>query len=171
MLLENNDFNILVLDDETLIIDVVKGYLIDIPCHIYKAHSVKEAWDFYNKTNIDLVIADVKLSGEDSGLDFAEKLLKLQYTIPIILLTGHDDKEIILKALRIGITDYLTKPIIKTIFITRVKEAILKRKVHLAQDKIIESLHELLCVPKENNLAKMSLKDRIIYIQELVLVA
>ena len=172
-MLENTEasINILIIDDETLILEIVREYLKEIPCSVYEAQTKEEAWSIFTKEKIDLVIADVRLSKKESGLDLAEDILKANYSIPIILLTGHDDKEIILQALRIGVVDYLTKPMERTFFLARVNEAILKRKVHLAQEKIIETLHELLHIPQEKMLFRMSIKERIIYIQELVTIA
>lgn len=169
--LQDNNITILIVDDEPLILEVVRGYLKDIPCTVLEAQTKTEAWDKFNSHKVDIVISDVRLSRKESGLDLAEDILKQNNSIPIILLTGHDDKEIIIKALRIGVVDYLTKPIDRVFFQTRVKEAILKRQVHLAQDSIIDTLHELLKIRTEKRLVSMSPKERIIYIQELVTIA
>lgn len=166
-----NDITILIIDDEPLILEVIKGYLKEISCTTLEAQTKNEAWDLFCKHKVDVVITDVRLSKKESGLDLAEEILQKNNSIPIILLTGHDDKDIILQALRIGVVDYLTKPIDRAFFQTRVQEAILKRQVHLAQDSIIDTLHETLKLPKEKCLQTMTTKERIIYIQELVTIA
>ena len=77
--------------------------------------------DEYGK-QVDLIIMDLTLKDED-GLDLI-KMLKSNdryKDIPVVILTEHADKDHVLRARELGISDYLRKPIKRDEFIDRVK--------------------------------------------------
>jgi response regulator RpfG family c-di-GMP phosphodiesterase len=57
----------------------------------------------------DICIVDYRLGGAESGLDLARTLIGDRQTMPVILLTGIDDRQIDEKAASIGAADYLVK--------------------------------------------------------------
>jgi len=58
----------------------------------------------------DIVITDVKMPGM-TGLDMAEYLCKNGLNCSIIVVSGYDDFDLVHRALKIGVFDYLLKPI------------------------------------------------------------
>jgi len=58
----------------------------------------------------DIVITDVKMPGMN-GLDMAEYLSKNGLDCSIIVVSGYDDFDLVHRALKIGVFDYLLKPI------------------------------------------------------------
>jgi FixJ family two-component response regulator len=58
----------------------------------------------------DCVIADVQMPGM-TGLELHERLVAAGEPIPTILITGHPDEAVRLRALRAGVIGYLTKPV------------------------------------------------------------
>jgi len=63
------------------------------------------------KTNqYDLVISDINMPNMN-GISMIQQLKNINHTIPIIMLTAHDDSKLILKCIEIGIDGYLLKPI------------------------------------------------------------
>jgi len=55
------------------------------------------------------LVLDVRLPGI-SGLDFQAKLAELGIKLPVILVTGHGDIPMSVRAMRAGAVDFLTKP-------------------------------------------------------------
>ncbi|QOL81916.1 response regulator transcription factor [Pseudooceanicola spongiae] len=55
------------------------------------------------------LVLDVRLSGE-SGLEFTEKLARLAYAVPVVLITGHGDIPMTVRGMRAGAVDFLPKP-------------------------------------------------------------
>lgn len=99
---------ILLIDDDTLLIDVLSSILEQNKYRVLKASSAEFAMDLLTKNSIDLIICDYKLPVAD-GLEFANSLLTNQETasIPFILLTGMDNSQIRHRA---GNVETISKP-------------------------------------------------------------
>lgn len=159
----------LLVDDETSIRNILKDILEELPLDIVEAVDGAEAWEIFQKEKFDLVITDIHMPNMN-GLAFAEKAIGKDYSVPVLMVTAFDDKDRILKALQIGVYDFITKPVVAEFLIDRVQRAIDKRKLVLAETQIIDLLHEMMGIPKEQILDRMSLQDRLEYIHELVAV-
>jgi diguanylate cyclase (GGDEF)-like protein/PAS domain S-box-containing protein len=78
----------------------------------YKAVSVskaEEAMSHIKQGGIDLIILDYDLSGGFTGLQFYEELKRKGYRIPVIMVTASNNEVIIVKALRAGVRDFVSK--------------------------------------------------------------
>lgn len=70
----------------------------------------EDAYDEMYKTPFDLIISDIMMPGTD-GFAFAETVRSLNSDIPILFMTARDDFAAKQRGFRIGIDDYMTKPI------------------------------------------------------------
>lgn len=122
--MQQNEFKILVVDDEAKIVEVVKSYLEASGYKVYSAYNCKEAQEIFNRVNLDLLILDLMLP-DMSGEELCTKLRK-KSRIPIIMLTAKIDDIDIVKGLDIGADDYITKPFSTRQLVARVK-ALLRR--------------------------------------------
>lgn len=79
--------------------------------HVHKASNGHEALDVLSRQSIDLVISDVMMPGMD-GFTLLDKLRQdpVHATLPVIMLTALSEESFKLKALTIGVDDYLPKP-------------------------------------------------------------
>jgi DNA-binding response OmpR family regulator len=116
--------SILVVDDEPIIVDVVKSYLIKDGYTVYEAYSGREAYEKIEKENPSLIILDWMLP-DTTGEKICVTLRKTS-NVPIIMLTAKVGEENILHGLHIGADDYITKPFSPRQLVARV-EAILRR--------------------------------------------
>ena len=150
--MQQNEFKILVVDDEEKIVEVVKSYLEASGYKVYAAYSCKEAQEIFDRINPDLLILDLMLP-DISGEELCTKLRK-KSRIPIIMLTAKIDEVDILKGLEIGADDYITKPFSTKQLVARVK-VLLRRS---AQEVI--PLTDVLTF-NENDLVIDSLKHEV----------
>jgi DNA-binding response OmpR family regulator len=93
----------------------------------------KEAWELFNQDKFDICVFDVMMPEMD-GFSLAEKVKEKQPDIPLIFLTAKSLKEDIVRGLKIGADDYITKPFDPEVLILRVNN-ILKRAYSSANDE------------------------------------
>lgn len=80
-------------------------------CEIITADNGADALTIIQKENPDLVLLDIAMPVID-GIQVLEKL-RLNYNnsmLPVIIITGSDERTVLFKLLALGITDYLKKP-------------------------------------------------------------
>lgn len=115
---------ILVVDDETKIVDVVKSYLESSGYPVSEAFDGKQALEMFERVNPALIILDLMLP-DITGEEVCRTIRK-RSMVPIIMLTAKVEEEHILKGLDIGADDYVTKPFSPRQLIARVG-ALLRR--------------------------------------------
>ena len=99
---------ILVVDDEPVIRSLCRAALTDY--EILEAGGGDEALELLSRESIDLVLTDFKLPGL-SGVELLEEIKKRYPTQAVVIMTGYDDKDVILQALKGGANDFISKPI------------------------------------------------------------
>src|SRR3972149_8037892 len=100
---------ILVVDDEYLIRWTLQQNLTREGYEVLLAETGEEALDKVKEEAPDLVLLDVKLPGKD-GYEVLETALGMDPDIVPIMITAYEDVEGVVKAMRLGAFDYITKP-------------------------------------------------------------
>ncbi|PUB09569.1 helix-turn-helix domain-containing protein [Paenisporosarcina sp. OV554] len=106
--------NILLVDDEVLELDQLE-YLMKAQFPnwtFYKAQDASIALQLAGKVKISLAFLDIQMPGKN-GLELAKELKK-NYELDIIMVTAFQSFEYAKASLRIGVNDYLTKPIVES---------------------------------------------------------
>jgi PAS domain S-box-containing protein len=102
---------ILIVDDEPVILDVLRRFLEAEDRTLLLAGSVREAIARAEEhAEIDVALLDKNLS-DGSGLDVARALRRLRPDVEVILVTGYASLDSAIQAVQIGAYDYVTKPI------------------------------------------------------------
>lgn len=119
---------ILVVEDDTDLNKTVCAYLIR---HSYMARGALDAQAAYDRLyedQFDLIISDIMMPGID-GFEFAETVRKLNTNIPIMFMTARDDIESMQIGFKIGIDDYMVKPINLDEMILRIQALLRRAKI------------------------------------------
>ena len=87
-----------------------------------------------------VVVCDVMLRGMD-GLELQERLHYLDPDIPVILITGHGDVSMAVRAMRQGAYDFIEKPFAPDQLLAAVKRAAEKRRLTLEVDNLQTKLN------------------------------
>jgi len=93
--------------------------------------NAEDAWDAFLKNRYNLVVTDIVLAGEISGVLLINKIRRLddiKGDTPILAVTAFDDASRRISLYHMGITDYVTKPIIEEELIARVRNLIANQK-------------------------------------------
>ena len=118
-------FQILVVEDDKDLNRTVCSYLNQNGFEAKGALEPEEAYDMMYETIFDLIISDIMMPGTD-GFEFTENVRDMNKEIPIIFMTARDDFESKRKGFRVGIDDYMIKPIDLEELLLRI-EALLRR--------------------------------------------
>lgn len=77
---------------------------------LWEASNGKRALEILNVDVPDLVITDIRMP-KMTGIEFIQLLMERHPQMPVIVISGHDDYSYVREALRLGVKDYLLKPI------------------------------------------------------------
>jgi Response regulators consisting of a CheY-like receiver domain and a winged-helix DNA-binding domain len=117
--------NILVVEDDAKLNQIVCRYLSDSGYKAVGCQNPNEAYDLMYNSLYDMIISDIMMPQID-GFEFAETVRELNKTIPILFMTARDDIMSKQKGFKLGIDDYMVKPINLDELIMRVS-ALLRR--------------------------------------------
>lgn len=115
---------ILIVDDEQRMLDLLSLYLSPHGYECITVTSGEEALIQVEKGNFDLVLLDIMMPGK-SGWETCADMRELT-DIPIIMVSARDQKPDIVKGLKLGADDYVTKPFDETELLARM-DALLRR--------------------------------------------
>jgi len=102
---------ILVVDDESAVAEVFRDYLMLIGGHEVETRSSGAlALEAFATFEPEVVLTDLNLDRDMSGLDLMRRLKALNPDVPVILVTGQVSIASAIAALREGAYDYITKP-------------------------------------------------------------
>jgi len=161
---------LLICDDEALIREVIKEYLMLENYEVLEAENGTEAVDLVKNNDIDLVVMDIMMPKMD-GYQAIKEIKKLK-DIPFIILSARSEEFDKLIGFDIGIDDYVTKPFSPKELVARIK-AVLKRTQNetevlqyetlvlniLAHEVTIDD-KEVILTPKEYDLLKYLMQNK-----------
>lgn len=104
----NRNPNVLAVDDDVNICLLIKAALGD-KYNLFSATSVNDALQILQTENIDIVLLDIVLNGEN-GLSAIQPMKDISKFTEIIMLTGSSRIQDVVQAMKLGASDYLHKP-------------------------------------------------------------
>ena len=107
---ENAMFKILVVEDNKELNCSVCSLLNQSGYEAEGRLNAVEAYDAMYANAFDLIVSDIMMPGID-GFEFAKTVRELDKNIPILFMTARDDFASIQRGYRVGIDDYMVKPI------------------------------------------------------------
>lgn len=124
--------NILVVEDDLEFNRLVCTHLNDNGFMATGCKNPQLAYDLMYTMSFDLIISDIMMPGID-GFEFAKTIRGTDQDIPILFMTSRDDMSSKQKGFRLGIDDYMVKPIELDEMILRINA--LMRRSSIANEK------------------------------------
>ncbi len=124
---------VLLAEDDRDFGSILSQYVTINGFDVSLARDGKEAWEMFNQSKPDICVLDVMMPEMD-GFTLGEKIKEAQPDVPLIFLTAKSLKEDIVRGLKIGADDYITKPFDPEVLILRINN-ILKRAYSSANDE------------------------------------
>ena len=103
-------FKILVLEDDKELNRTVCAFLNNSGYEAVGCFNANEAYDALYENMIDLIVSDIMMPDVD-GFEFARNVRDVNNDIPILFMTARDDIASKQRGFRIGVDDYMVKPI------------------------------------------------------------
>ena len=128
---------VLVVDDEKLIRDVIKEYLVLENFEVREAENGVEALEKVKNEDFDIIIMDIMMPKMD-GYTACREIKKIK-DIPFIMLSARGEEYDKLIGFDLGIDDYVTKPFSPKELVARIK-AVTKRKEKETDVYVIEGI-------------------------------
>lgn len=107
-------YSMIIADDDSLTCEMIRKYLLHtFPelDHIWIARDGTEAFSLYEQYYPDIILTDIAMPKCD-GLELTEKLHQSGYTPKIIIISAHKNFAYAQNAVRLGVEDYISKPIL-----------------------------------------------------------
>ncbi|WP_299092711.1 response regulator transcription factor [uncultured Metabacillus sp.] len=130
---------VLLIDDEERMLNLLSLYLSPHGYKCIKKVSAEDGIIYLENETVDLVILDVMMPGMD-GWTTCKKMREFS-DVPIIMLTARGDKADIVRGLKIGADDYLSKPFNEQELVARIDAVIRRTGRPFHQEKLLSFNH------------------------------
>lgn len=108
--LPQESYHILVVDDESMIIELLARLLSEKGYEVSTAVDGREALEFLRGHTCDLVISDVRMPHLD-GMQLLKAIKDMNPRLPVIMISGYDEAAVVVHALKAGAENFLAKPL------------------------------------------------------------
>jgi len=132
---------ILIVDDDAAIRDSMLEFIKRSGYNAQTVSSAEEAIELLKSTRVDLVITDIILPGRN-GLQLTD-LIKQNYDIDIIVMTGYSENYSYEEAINKGASDLVFKPFRFEELILRLKRVLKERQLTKDRNRILSKLENL----------------------------
>ena len=164
---------ILIIDDNADIRNIINDLIVESGYVTRLAANYNQALNEIDKKLPDVAIIDVKLDkGDNDGLELLSHIKKLSKDIPVIIITGHANIEMAIKALKAGAFEFIEKPFNQERllnFVNRAVENISLKNKNIEFEKKLFYSYELIGNSEnikdiKNQIEKISISESRIFI-------
>jgi DNA-binding NtrC family response regulator len=139
-----NDFKILVVDDNRELREILEEYLRGEGDSVEGASDGKEALEKYRDNYYDLIITDLNMP-ELAGMELIRTVQKENEITEFVIITGYASVDSAVEAIKIGAFDYIVKPFRMeelTVVVRNVREKVRLRKLNTQLYDTLKSFYD-----------------------------
>lgn len=118
---------IMIIDDQKDACRIFKKIMTGEGYRVLTATSGKGGLAKIRKEPPSIVFLDIKMPGM-GGIEILSRIRKISKKLPVVILTGHSDLQTAKEAMRLGASDYLTKPFDLTAIKASIKDVLEENK-------------------------------------------
>jgi signal transduction histidine kinase/DNA-binding response OmpR family regulator len=133
---------VLVLDDQVAIRSLLSEVLTANHYHVSMAKNLAEAGQLIELARFDVLIIDIFLSENESGLSLLPRIRELQPNAPVIVISGMASMDNVIEALKAGAYDMLCKPFNIIDVLHVVSRATDKKRMADENERLVEALRQ-----------------------------
>lgn len=132
--------DILIIEDDLTFASILKGFLEKNKNLVTTAYNVKDGIAALQKHHFDILLLDYRLP-DGTGLDVVHYNAQQEQHAQIIMMTSFNDVRTAVNAMRMGVYDYITKPVNPDELLMILQEALQKGKKsehHIAEAEFVD---------------------------------
>jgi len=130
---------VFIVDDDESIRDSLTWLLEAVELEVKTFDSAEAFLEQHRGDTVGCLILDVRMSGM-SGLELLNKLIQQECALPVIILTGHGDVPMAVRAMSDGAFYFVQKPVNGPELLTKVREALERSRKLLPRKQETEAL-------------------------------
>jgi FixJ family two-component response regulator len=147
---------VFVVDDDSAVRGAISRLLKSVGLKPVTYGSAQEFLDDYDRSTRGCLVLDVRMPGM-GGLDLQQSLADKKVDIPIVIITGHADVPMAVRALQMGAVNFIEKPFSDQLLLDSIQQAIKKdadrRRDQARRTEIEELIAQL--TPREREVMDM----------------
>ena len=120
----NNKPTVFVVDDDQAIRSSLKWLIESVAMQVKTFESANAFIENYYPGRSGCLLLDVRMPGM-SGLELQEYLTEQRITIPVIIITGHGDVPMAIRAMKAGAVDFIEKPFNDELLLESIRHALM----------------------------------------------
>ena len=143
-----DDAVVMIVDDDAAVRDSLAVLLSTAGLEVETYASGEEFLDAWDPVKTGCLVLDIRMPGI-SGLDLLERLNASRSRIPVVIITGHGDVKIAVKAMKLGAVDFIEKPFKYEVIIGSIRDALQREEQDRDREVQVASYLECLALLTE----------------------
>lgn len=139
----NRPPTVFVVDDDEAVRESLDALLRSVDLEVETFAGASEFLRAYTPEQPGCLVLDVRMK-EMSGLELQQELRKRAINLPVIVMTGHGDVPIAVKAMKNGAFEFLEKPFSKQLLLERIQSAIERDRLQRTTDEYVQDVNSKL---------------------------
>jgi len=145
--MNKNEAKILIVDDEAIVRESLKGWFEEDGYFVEAAEDAVEALKKLNDARWDIYFLDIKMPGMD-GMELHRRIRKIDAEAIVIIITAYASVDTAVQALKEGAFDYITKPFDPDSLSHIIRNAVKQRRLSIENIELKDNLESLTSPPK-----------------------
>ncbi len=165
-----NKSTVLYVEDEEILREEISSLLDGFFQKVLTASNGEEAVEIFEKNidEIDIVITDINMP-KMNGIELTSQIREKSPDLPILICTAFNDSEILIKAIRLNVSDYIIKPIQMITTLKVCNKILTVRNNELLIKKHLKELEDLKSVLEDENfIIETDTEGKITHVNSLI---
>ncbi len=149
-----------IIDDDKFARESLEWLVDSMHIPVRAFENGRQFLDFYTEKQPGCAIIDVRMP-DINGLDLHQRLIEQGAILPVIIMTGHADVSMAVRAMKAGVYDFIEKPYNDTLMLQRIQNALSydndKREKQKRIDAVRQNLDKL--TPREREVLERVLES------------
>ena len=152
---------ILLIDDEKVNVRVLALSLKSDGYDVITAYNGKEGLESFIKNSPAIIITDIKMPGME-GIELLKNIKQHNAEAEVIIITGHGDIDLAIKALKYGASDFINKPIRDEVLAVALKRAEDKLDIRKKLQEYTNNLENMIKIATQDVRRKSNFQAKLI---------